>query len=474
MYVRTTQQLIVNSAIEYARRHSTRLADLQQQISTGIRLHRPSDDPAAYRSAVTQQFTDQRFTSHMENIDVARSRLDTSVSQLLAAKDLFLEARDIAFESRQTNERGVFVSQVDRLLGRLQKLANERFDGNFLFSGTATTTQPFEFPETDARGRGVYLGSGEHSQITIGLELTADVFSPGAEVFQPERRGTSVYLGNTGAAAGLGTDSGVGFGVLSVRHVATTYGGSSGITAGTTSPNDDTIIGPTGANNLTIDDVAKTISLNGGPAVSYAGTETNLRVGGPTGELVHVDVTGVVAGFQGSVAVTATGTLSTDGGATQVAIDFSANQAVTNSATGEITFVNSVDIDRTGEARVEYTGTSDAFGVLFELRRELLNVDGLSEAEWQQAMTRRITDLDRVKDHLLDVVGQHSATLGNLESVRAHHEDLQLETRRVLSDLMSADLPSVITELQSRQTLLQTTYATTLTLMNTSLIEFLQ
>ena len=474
MFVRSTQQMITQSAIEFARQHSARLAELQRQISTGIRIHRPSDDPVAMRSVVTQQFIDHQFDMHRQNMDVASSHLNASVSQLLAAKDLMLAAKEVAFESRQTTDRMVLVDQIDQMIERLHVVANARFDGQYLFAGTAVGTSPFEFDRGDPRGRAVYRGSDLPTQVTVGVQLTAQVGYSGQAIFQPVSRQASRYVTATGAAAGQGTDSDVGFGTLVVRHVATTYAGASGIAPGTSSAAGDTILGPDGTHRVTIDNVAQTISLNGGPPTSYSGTETDLQLWGPLGETALVDVTGLAAGFQGEVAISTAGTLSVDGGVTETPIDYSANQSVVHGENGAVTYVDSSGIQRAGVAHVEYVGTADAFGVLVELRRDLLNERGLTESEWQESITRRLADLDRVHDHLLDVVGQQSATLSNLESIRAHHEDLQLETRRVISDLQSTDLPAAIAELQLRQTLLQTTYATTANLFNTSLLDYLR
>jgi flagellar hook-associated protein 3 len=472
MFIRTTQQLMVNSAIDYARQHSLALARLQQQVSTGLRINRPSDDPGSVRAAISHDFTDQELEGYLSNISAARNRLNVSVTQLQAAKDVFVEARSIAFDSRQTTDREALVAQLDRLIDRLHNIANDRFEGNYLFSGNAVQTRPFEFD--GAGNQGEYLGSSQHTQVTIGAELSADVLWSGAGVFQPRHRQGTIYLGNTGAAAGSGTDSGLGFGTLAVRHVATTYAGGSGVAPGTSSPGGDSVIGPTGSHRLTIDAVGRTISLNGGNPVDYTGTESDLKITGATGEVVYVDVTSIVPSFQGDVSINATGALSMDGGASEVAIDFSTNQMLVHSSTETVTFVDSSNIRRSGVAHLEYSGTTDAFGALEELRLDLLNERGLKESAWQDSITRRVDELDRIANHLLDIVGQQSATLANLDSVQIHHEDLQLETRRILGDLTSADLAEVITQLQARQNLLQTTYATTVTILNSSLVNFIR
>ena len=119
-----------------------------------------------------------------------------------------------------------------------------------------------------------------------------------------------------------------------------------------------------------------TASLNGGPAISWTNTDTNLQVVGPNGEVAYIDTSAITAGFNGSVSLTANGTLSTDGGASTTPITFSSNQVVTNSQTGAVTNVNSTNIHQAGTDHLEYTGTLDAFQTLIALRNDLLNTRG--------------------------------------------------------------------------------------------------
>src|SRR5690606_13494775 len=135
-----------------------------------------------------------------------------------------------------------------------------------------------------------------------------------ADVFQPIARGKTLFLGGTGAAPGTGTDSALGRGTLIVSHTSTTYTAGSGVAAGTSSADGDTIIGPAGAHILTIEDTSGTgafgtVSLNGGPPVSFTNGDTNLKVIGPLDEVVYLDTTAITAGFSGDVEITADGTL---------------------------------------------------------------------------------------------------------------------------------------------------------------------
>lgn len=64
-----------------------------------------------------------------------------------------------------------------------------------------------------------------------------------------------------------------------------------------------TLRGPQAEHSITVDNVAKSLQLDGGDEIRYAGIETDLELISPTGKVVFVDVTGLEEGFQGEVPV---------------------------------------------------------------------------------------------------------------------------------------------------------------------------
>jgi flagellin-like hook-associated protein FlgL len=190
--------------------------------------------------------------------------------------------------------------------------------------------------------------------------------------------------------------------------------------------------------------------------------------------VVYLDTSAITAGFNGSVAITANGTLSVDNGATTVPINFSSNQVVTNGTTGAITNVNSTSIQSTGAASLSYTGTYDAFQILEALRDDLRNTRGLSQQDQLQSISQRLGELDRVRTNILQVVGSQSADLQNLQGMQSHLDDMQLQTRQLTSNVEGADLSQVVVNLQAQQNLLRLTLDTTAKIFEQNLADFLK
>lgn len=112
--------------------------------------------------------------------------------------------------------------------------------------------------------------------------------------------------------------------------------------------------------------------------------------------------------------------------------------------------------------------------MLRELRDDIRNTRRLDEGQQRESIARRITDVQRVQDHLLDVVGEQSVTLAQLNDVQDNAEAAQLDFKRHLTDIASADISQVALELQQSRNQLQYTLATASQLFELSLLEFLR
>jgi flagellin-like hook-associated protein FlgL len=302
---------------------------------------------------------------------------------------------------------------------------------------------------------------------------------PGDEIFQPLDRQATVITGRSGTTSGTGTDTARGQRSLLIRHTLTTFAPGSGVTAGASSASSDTIIGASGTHQLVINDTSGTgtsgtVSLNGGAAVNFSGTDTDLMVTGPNGEKVYVNTTAITPGFSGSVDLTADGTLSIDGGATSTAITFSANQQVIDSRDGTLVNLNTTSTTMAGTDELEFPGTSDIFAVVRQLKEDLLNSRHLETSARAESLNRRLSDVELVQNHLLDMVGVQSVSMEQMERLQTRTGDLKLAEKSDYSDTVSADISEAVLRLQELNNLQQFTMAAVSKLLAPNLLTYLQ
>ncbi len=482
MSFRVTPRLAIGFAKSELGRQSVELQQTQKQISTGTRLHRPSDDPTAVRRSIIQKDKLNRLNTQMASVEHAKSRVSHAHVPLREAQQLFVRAREIALTGVQVTEpteRAFLAEELNVVLSQMISLANTSDESGYLFAGTATETEPFSYDASKSSGVVTYHGSSDSSFLRIAGDVEREALIAGDEIFQSIIREPTIILGDTGLRTGLGTDTAIGNGRLTVSHTSTTYAAGSGVLPGASSVGGDTIIGSIGTHQLQIVDTSGTgafgtISLNGAADIGFTSADTDLTVTGPNGETVYVDVSSIAAGFSGTVDITADGTVSVDGGTTTVPITFSANQIITNPADGATVHLDTQAMFRTGEDYVEFPGTNDVFDTLVALRDDLLNTRGLSSGDRLDAMNRRLGDIERVEDQLLSEVGAQSVALEQIERLLVRTQDLTLDQQIQYGETTSADVANAAIRLQELLTLQQFTMTSVSNLLSHNLLDFLK
>jgi len=453
-------------------------AALNVQVSTGVRVHKPSDDPSAQKTILNQNSILSRLDALSSVVSTTRTTLSESNQHLLDAQQLLVQAKEIAMQARDEQDptvRQTFVSQLDGILTQLDVIANAQSNGEYLFSGTSLQTKPYS---GIAAGQPVYQGSSGPATAHVAGGETITVNNSGQRVFQPTTSGSLVVFGNTGVKNGSGVSTGSATTQLTVRHTGTVYSGGSGIQAGTSSVGGDTILGSTGTHRLTITDTSGTgasgtISLNGGESVSFTSADTDLRITGPNGEVIFINTQSITAGFNGTIDLTGNGTLSIDGGLTEVPIDFSGNQIVTSSLSSSVQSFDTTNVSRAGSASVQPAETADLFQSVIALRDTLLNTHQLSAEEQDRAFALRLQDLDLASNHLLTIIGEQSVSLQNLDRTDTRLAELKLSAQTVLSNAQGTDYFAAVSQLQEQQTLLQFTMQSLTMMSSVSLVDFL-
>ena len=485
MNFRVTSTTLSSQAIRYSAAHASRIAELQAQISSGIRLDRVSQDPAAFRQITAIRAQLLEFGADKTSIDTAQATLNDSVVQLREINSLISSARKVVLQGIQVlddNEKNALALEAEGILERLENLALATHEGNYLYGGTQIDQPPFEFLPPDIPGgplKVVYHGSNKNARAFAGEAMSVETYYSGNSIFQnPDRMPTVVY-GTTGAAAGSGTDTLLGQAILQVSHDTTAYLGSSGIMPGSRSAMDDTVIGPAGLHQLEIIDSSGTgdygtISLNGGTEFQFTSSDTNLEIVGPGGEVVYVDTTAITAGFSGSVDIESGGFLSVDGGLSKTSIDFSGSQGVEDSTSSRFVTIDSSSISRVGDDVLEFPGTSDIFQLVHQLIGDLRNDRDLQNQQRAEVLNRRLAELISMGDHVLSFVGEQSASLQTLEALNERIDNLKLEAETKLVDLQATDIPETVLRLENSLSLLEYTYAVTAKVSSLQLIDFLR
>jgi len=144
---RVSNLLRSNLLLDNIRSNTVDLLRAQTQMSTGMRVNRPSDDPGA---AVSSLHIDQLLDAqnqHLENLRFAGNFLSTMDTALGDVADLLLEAQTTASSSigvtASDEQRQANAALVSGMIDQLVAIANRKFQDTYIFGGTNSTVAPF-------------------------------------------------------------------------------------------------------------------------------------------------------------------------------------------------------------------------------------------------------------------------------------------------------------------------------------------
>jgi len=191
--VRVTQGLMVQRTLNNLNYHLRRLARLQNELATGLKVNTPSDDPIAARRAVNTRTSIQKNEQYIRNIEsvgLGLTATDTSIQTTLQGlqRALELSVQGANGTNSQTQLDSI-ASEINQLLEEVVVQANQQASGRYIFGGTRTLNPPF-VAARDAEGDIIavsYEGNDERTSIAISDGITVNVNEPGSDVFLPRQ-----------------------------------------------------------------------------------------------------------------------------------------------------------------------------------------------------------------------------------------------------------------------------------------------
>lgn len=112
---------------------------VQQQLSTGRKISRASEDPAGAALALGHRRSLAYETQMRRNLSSGRAVLNAGEAALGSATDAVQRARELAVQAStgtvSAADRVTMALEIDQIIGHVAQLANSTFGGAYLFSG---------------------------------------------------------------------------------------------------------------------------------------------------------------------------------------------------------------------------------------------------------------------------------------------------------------------------------------------------
>lgn len=244
--------------------NSEAMAKLQEQVSTGSRINRVSDDATSAFKVLNLDSQQKSLGNYIDTIIESSDSLELSSTII---QDIISSLSDVRTNITQVSS-GVYSDDarartadgINDILERVVTLANTKNLDQYVFGGGNTSTAPYQVERTNGEITSVtYQGSLQNRNVEVADGMQINTQLVGDEVFHSDNRGDCLFFGSTGAQVGSGTSNVEGDAWL-------------------------TVTGSEGNWSLSIDGGLTTFASDG--------TDTNLAVvNSTTGQVLYVDTT---------------------------------------------------------------------------------------------------------------------------------------------------------------------------------------
>ena len=211
--MRISTQSIHHAAITALLSQQSVLSKTQTQIASGKRVQTPADDPVAAVHIMELQRALAESDQFAQNADMAKNRLTLEEQALADVGTLITRVREITVQGNNGSvdpaSRRMLATEVRSRLKELVDIANRRdANGEYLFSGYATQTQPF----AQTGGTITYFGDQGNRSLQVGTDQRVVDGHSGVDAFMTVTAGNGTFV--TTATAGNAGNGVIGGGTL--------------------------------------------------------------------------------------------------------------------------------------------------------------------------------------------------------------------------------------------------------------------
>lgn len=202
--MRITNGMMVSNFLNNLNKGSNKMNKLQNQMSSGKKLSRASDDPVAASKAMEIRTDLSKVKQYSNNVAESKEWLDQTESSLNELDSMLSRAYELtnnaANGTNGDNERNAIADEIEQLSEQIVNSANTTFKSQSIFGGNNTTGKPFEIKDVAGEKALFYNGQNvndldnpanaaqlnklksEHVSYEIGFGTNMDISYNGIEL----------------------------------------------------------------------------------------------------------------------------------------------------------------------------------------------------------------------------------------------------------------------------------------------------
>jgi len=166
------------------------------QVSSGLRFNNIGGDPQAVAGAIENNFQAANLDQFTQSVSTLQAQFQTAGTALDSVTQALTTTISLGIQGANgtlnQNQRDAIATQVGQIEQEVLGYANTRYQGTYLFAGTATTAPPYV--QNSASASGIeYVGNSKTNTVEIGDNQSVQQNLPGSTIFNAS--GADVFAG---------------------------------------------------------------------------------------------------------------------------------------------------------------------------------------------------------------------------------------------------------------------------------------
>lgn len=189
--MRVTQSMLSTNTLRHLSNSYSQLAKLQDQLSTGKKISRPSDDPVVAVKGMYYRSNLNQIEQYQRNVSEAYTWLENSEAGINQSNDALQKVRELLIQGKNGTNNGsdlqAIAAEVSQLRDDIVNVANTKVAGNYIFNGTKTNTPPIttnadgslNFDQMDTSSFAIEVSQGVNLKVNSNSEnlFNRDLFA---------------------------------------------------------------------------------------------------------------------------------------------------------------------------------------------------------------------------------------------------------------------------------------------------------
>jgi flagellar hook-associated protein 3 FlgL len=178
MIGRITNQMTSQMTLAGIESALDRLDTTQQELSTGKSINQPSDNPSGTALALQLNTDLSNLTSYSNNITDGTGWTTAQSSALTDITNSVQRIQELTTEAANGTQTAADMQasaqEVNQLIDQIKQDANTQYNGQYVFSGSATSTAPYQSGSNDTydgNNAAVTRTIGPNTSLTISANL---------------------------------------------------------------------------------------------------------------------------------------------------------------------------------------------------------------------------------------------------------------------------------------------------------------